>query len=148
MRYWIEVVSGEWNWEKLIKGERGLNAPDTKRYRNFFEGMEAGDLVLHYLTGPLTRTKERRSSVVGASVVGSRPEINGKKIVANCSKVAEFARPVRFSEVKALPMKSPSLVRLVSMTMQIYLTEITRSDFENIVGVYGENGRTVADSWL
>lgn len=147
MDFWIEVTSGM-RWERLLKEGIALEAPDRPRYRNFFEGIKSGDFVLHYLTTSLTDQKEQRSSVIGVSLVASDPTVVGKKIVAGCSNTLEFSKPVSYKELLGLKRKSPSFCGLVGYSMQRYLTQISRSDVESILGVHPANMRRFSKSRL
>ena len=126
-------------WERLLKEGITLEAPNTTRYRHFFEGVRAGDLVLHYLTTALTPKKEKRSSVVGASRVAADPAAVGKKIVAGCSDTLELSKPVLYNELHGRKRKSPLLSKLGRLNMQRYLTQISQPDFESILGVHPKN---------
>lgn len=147
MNFWIEVTSGM-RWERLLKEGIALEAPNTTRYRHFFEGVRAGDLVLHYLTTSLTPKKEKKSSVVGASRVAADPAAVGKKIVAGCSDTLELPKPVLYNELHGLKRKSPLLSKLVRLNMQRYLTQISRPDFESILGMHPANMRRFSKSRL
>lgn len=147
MNFWIEVTSGM-RWDRLLKIGVALEAPNTTRYQHFFEGVKFGDFVLHYLTTSLTSQKEKRSSVVGVSRAISDPIVEGKKIVAKCSDTLEFPKPVSYNELIGLKQKSPSLRKLVGVSMQRYLTQISQSDFESILGVHPANMRRFSKSRL
>jgi len=147
VNFWIEVTSGM-RWDRLMREGTALEAPDRPRYRHFFEGVKSGDFVLHYLTASLTSQKEQRSSVVGVSRVASDPAVAGKKIVAGCSNTLEFTKPVPYKELLGLKRKSPSLRELVGFSMQRYLTQISRSDVESILGVHPANMKRFSKSRL
>ena len=147
MDFWIEVTSGM-RWNRLMREGIALEAPDRTRYRHFFEGVKSGDFVLHYLTTSLTSQKEQRSSVVGVSRVASDPTVVGKKIVARCSDTLKFSKSVSYNELRGHKRKSPSLRRLVGFNMQMYLTQISRSDFESILDVYPANMKRFSRSRL
>jgi len=147
MNFWIEVTSGM-RWDRLLREGIALEAPDRPRYRHFFEGVKSGDFVLHYLTASLTSQKEQRSSVVGVSRVASDPTVVGKKVVAGCSDTLKFSKPVSYNELLGLKRKSPLLSRLVGCHMQRYLTQISRSDVESILGVHPANMRRFSKSRL
>lgn len=132
----------------LLKEGVALEAPNTTRYRNFFEDLKAGDLVLHYLTTTLTRQKEKRSSVVGASKVVSNPAVIGRKIVARCSGTVEFPKPIHYSELRRTVRKSEKFEKLLRVGMQRYLTKLSRPDFESILGTYPSNKKRFSKSLL
>jgi len=138
VNFWIEVTSGL-RWGGLRKEGIELSAPGTTRYRNFFKNLKTGDFVLHYLTTSLTRQKEKQSSVIGASRIASDPTVVGKKIVARCSGTIEFPKPVPYSELHRIGRKSRKFDTLLRMGMQKYLTQISRSDFDSILGAYPAN---------
>ena len=139
MGYWIEVTTGiRWN-RMLEEGDIRLDAPNVARYRGFFKGLKAGDFVLHYLTGTLTSMKSKKSCIVCVSKVESSPAIIGNRIVAKCSGLLELPKPVSYKELCALKEKSAQLAKLLKMGMQRYLTQISRSDFESILGVHPAN---------
>ena len=138
--FWIEVTSGM-RWERLLKEGVTLMAPNTTRYRHFFEGMKSGDFVLHYLTASLTSQKEKRSSVVGVSLVASDPALVEKKIVAGCSNTLELPKPISCNELRGLKQKSTLLRKLVEFSMQRYLTRISRSDFGLVIDAHPANKR-------
>jgi hypothetical protein len=148
MSYWIEVTTGI-RWTRLSsEGRVRLDAPNTSRYQTFFQGLKSGDFVLHYLTGVLTPEKEKRSSIVGVSLIESNPIIEGKKITAKCSKVLEFAKPVSYKELCGVEPKSVPLRKLLKLSMQRYLTQISMSDFESILNVHPANMRRFSKSRL
>ena len=136
---WIEVTTGI-RWGRML-AERNirLDAPNTARYRNFFRGLKAGDLVLHYLTITLTPASDKRGCVAWVSGVESSPALAGDRIVAKCWGTLELPRPVPCKKLRELRGKSAQLTKLVRMCMQRYLTRITHSDFESILGLYPEN---------
>jgi len=116
-----------------------LSSPNTQRYRNFFKNVRAGDQVLHYLTNALTRDEEGRSCVVAFSKVSAPPRYEGKRIVSSCSDTIELRKPVPLNKIREMELKSEGLDTLVKMSMQRYLTEITKADFKSILNVYPEN---------
>lgn len=145
MRFWIEVIRGEWNWDNSLAGKRCLNAPNKSRYLKFFEGIRVGDLALHYLASWDTLTKNKKSSVVGISKIDSEVAEEGFKIIAKIKDVKELERPVSFSELKQIDGKSQNLEKLVKTSMQLYLTEITRQDFEKILKIHQENESMISE---
>jgi len=147
MRFWIEIVRGEWKWDSSLKGERGLNAPNKRRYLNFFSGIQAGDIALHYLAGGETSTKEKRSSIVGISRIDSGVGEEGFRLIVKISGAQEFRRPIKFSELKGIMGMSENFEKMVRTNMQTYLTEITRRDFEEILKIHPEN-KTVGGDFL
>lgn len=140
MKFWVEVFSGEWNWQGILKGERDLNALNQTRYLNLFYGVEPGDIVFHYITSSMTRDK-KKSSVLGASEVISRPYIKNKKIIAEIGYTVEFPALVRFKDLKNICRASREFSKLLSLNMQRYLTEITQLDAYKLLSVYPENLR-------
>lgn len=147
MDYWIEVTSGM-RWDRLLKDCVALEAPNTTRYRNFFKNLKAGDLVVHYLTSSLTPQREKKSSIVGMSLVTSDPAMVGRKITARCSNTLEFPKPVPYSELRTIRRKSVGLDRLLEFSMQRYLTQISKSDIESILSVHPANNRRFSKSRL
>jgi len=147
VNFWIEVTSGM-RWSRLLDEGVALEAPNTTRYRNFFEGLKAGDLVLHYLTTTLTRQTEKQSSVVGASKIASDPTVIGRKIVAKCSCTAEFPKPIPYSELRRTVRKSKEFEKLLRVGMQRYLTQISCPDFESVLGIYPANMKRFSKSLL
>jgi len=145
--FWIEVTSGM-RWDRMLREGVQLEAPNKTRYQHFFDGVKAGDLVLHYLTGTLTMQREKQSSVVGVSQVASNPAVVGKKIIADCSNALELPKPVSYGELLGLKRKSLSLQRLVGFSMQRYLTQISRSDFESVLNAHPTNARRFSKSPL
>lgn len=146
--FWIEVTSGM-RWERMLKEGIVLAAPNRTRYQTFFAGMNAGDLVLHYLTSALTRQKELRSRVVAISRVASNPTVNEKRIIAPCSNTLMLPNPVSLDELRKLERKSPLLQKLVvNLRMQRYLSQISPSDFEAILRVHPVNLRRFSKSRL
>lgn len=147
MRFWIEVIRGEWNWESSLEGKRGLYAPNKGRYLNFFSGIQAGDIALHYLAGGETLTRERRSSIVGISRIDSGVLEEGFRLIVKIKGTKGFRRPIRFSELRCITGKSENFEKMVRTNMQVYLTEITRQDFEKILNVHHEN-KAVGEEFL
>lgn len=147
MNFWIEVTSGM-RWSRLLKEGVALEAPNITRHQHFFAGIKSGDFVLHYLTTSLTREKEKRSSVVGASKIDSDPSLVGKKIEARCSGTIEFPKPVLYSELQRINTKSEEFDKLVRVSMQRYLTRISESDFESVIGVHPANMKQFSKSPL
>ena len=148
MNFWIEVTSGM-RWDRM-REERNvvLSAPNTTRYRNFFQNLKTDDLVLHYLTASLTRNKEKRSSAVGVSKVASDPTVAEKPIIAKCSDTLEFPKPVSYSALCGIKPKSAEFGKLLEVSMQRYLTQISQSDFELILGIYPANEKRFRKSPL
>ncbi len=145
MNYWLEVTIGV-RWQRMLEeGQIRLDAPNKTRYINFFNGMEAGDIILHYLTSALTpsRLREKKSSVFAVSKIASNPQVVGNKIVAKCSGTYLFKKPVPRSELMNLPKKSSELEKLLRVSMMRYLTKISDSDFVSIVKKLPENKRIV-----
>lgn len=148
MNFWIEVTSGM-RWHRMYEGKDiALSAPIRTRYLNFFNGVMTGDTVLHYLTTALTRSQEQRSSVVAVSGIASDPA-EKRRIEAKCSNTVLFPKPVSYSELRSIQPKSREFEKLVArMSMQRYLTQMTKSDFESVLKVHPENWRKFLKSPL
>ncbi len=132
MKYWIEVSDG-WSWDLLLKGKRGLYAPNKKRYATMFKGIDRGDIVIHYLITQMTKDKEKKSSIIGLSRVKSKAYVRENQIIVDLEKITELPKPIKFNVFsKFLEKYSIAMQKLIKVGMQRYLTEISQKDFEEI----------------
>lgn len=135
MKYWIEVISGYWKFEEELRGQRGLDCPNSTRHRNQMDGIRVGDIVLVYITG-YNAPRNKGSSVVGVSTVETPPLVSDARIRIKLKDVLELPTPVKFSTIAALKSKSPLLKKMLRVRFQVYLGGITRNDFERIIRVH------------
>lgn len=115
-----------------------LEAPHTQRYVTFFNGIAKGDAVLHYTTIALSK-KEWRGKILAVSLVASPPRIIGKKLVSECENTIFLPEPVQLSELRKISDKSLRFEELFRISLQRYLTQITKSDFDKIVALHSSN---------
>ncbi len=132
MNYWIEVASGDFSIEPKISGEKGLHAPNTLRYRNMLKNIRPGDKVLHYLTYSLT-SKKWQSSFVAKSSVASKMEMGDSRLIVKLNDVKLINNSVKLRELKECHGLSDNMQRAMKMSMQAYLFEIEKEDFDLII---------------
>ena len=146
MRYWVEVTSGL-KMEGALNSTMAIYAPLTTRYQNQFSNVERGDIVLHYMTTSLTK-RDWMSSIVGVSTIDEHPRVVRKKIIAQCSRTTIFPVPIHLKSIKAMKNKSDYLEKLLNVNMQQYLSEISQSDFIQIMALNSENKKLLLERGL
>lgn len=132
MKYWVEVASGDFSIEPKLNGEKGLHAPNTSRHRNMMKNILPRDKILHYLTSSLT-SKKWRSSFVATSSATSRMEDSGPRLVVKLENIRLLTNPVRFRDFKIREGLSEKMRYAINMSMQAYLFEIEKEDFDLII---------------
>ena len=145
MKIWIEVTSGDWGWTGKvhesfsIKPKRGLKAPASTRYFNLLKNIEPGDILLTYLTQSLTSKKEWRGAIVGISTIKNKFFQVSNTIFVDTDTDLEFPAPISFSKFKTMENLSESFKKLVRLSMQNYLSEISHEDFMLLMKIHQEN---------
>lgn len=132
MRYFIEVCSGDRSFEEKLQGNRHINAPINKRYFTMLSQIKKNDIIIHYLTISLTKNKERQASFVGESEVNDEMRKDVFRYICELRDVKAFPHPVKLSSVKKRDEISHSLKRAIGMSMQSYIFEIVKKDYELI----------------
>jgi len=143
MKFWIEVASGNYSWTRkteLSPATRlGLKAPASTRYKNLFEKISPGDIVLTHLTSRLTRNKKWQRSIVGVSTVAGESYAIGSSIYMQLDRSHEFKVPIRFSEYRYNIYFSDDFKKAISFFLQKYLLEISKNDFLILIKLHKEN---------
>jgi len=144
MCFWIEVSDGDQAWlEKTIPQndgkKRGLLAPASKRYENFFKNVKVCDVVFSYLAKTLTLKKEWQSSIVGISTV-VRPyyELRGTLYVETCNDL-ELPLPIKYASIRKKQGFSLKFQKMINASMQKYLIEISPVDFKKLIKIHMKN---------
>lgn len=132
MRYFIEVCSGDRSFEEKLQSKRHINAPINKRYFTMLSKIKKNDIIIHYLTIGLTKTKEWKAGFVGESVVDDEMRKDVYRYICELRDVKAFPHPVKLSSLKKRDEISQSLKRAIGMSMQSYIFEIVGNDYELI----------------
>lgn len=138
MKVWIEV-SSEYRFKKKLAESMSLYAPATMRHLHMLENVKGGDAILHYLTAPGTRIKNRRSSIIAISKTKSDLQHSGNKLNISLEEITNLPSPVSLVDIKALASKSALLESLLKVNFQRYLGEIDIEDLRNILLIHPEN---------
>lgn len=147
----MEVSSGDWAWTKKIQNsnhddKRGLKAPATTRYVNLLKEVREGDIILSYLTKSLTQNSKWRGSIVGISTATSSCYKKGNTLFVDTDKDLEIPVPIKHSEFKDSKRLSEGFKKIIRRSMQIYLFEITKEDFEILIGMNSVNATFLKQS--
>jgi len=138
MRYWIEVT-GDYQWELRLKGKLGLNAPNTRRYANFFKEIDKGDIILHHITTQRALKDDHKSSIVGISKAKSKMYEDGNKLLVDLKDSSEFFSPIAFDDYSKIETPSVKFQYLLHLNLQRYIIEIEKEDVKKIIQLKKEN---------
>ena len=131
--YFIEVCSGDWTFVAKTQGTRHLVAPNTRRHTFLLAHLKKDDIILHYLTNALTKEQKWKSAFVGESVIDSEMEAQGNKIRCCLRQVHLLKNPVKLKDLRKENELSPQLNEAIKRSMQFYLFEIGKDDYEKII---------------
>jgi len=146
MRFWLEV-SSEYQWQKKIIGDLGLNAPNSTRYNNLLNKIIPQDIILHYITsGGDSRLKHHQSAIVGISKVKTIMYISRKKIFIDLEAQKELPFPIKKKDFGCIKTPSSKLKFLLRINFQMYLFELEKKDVEQIVNLNGDNQKFIEQS--
>jgi hypothetical protein len=144
--FYIEVTSGGWSWEKHVSGERGLYASKMKKYKTLLEPIKKGDIILTHLTQSLTIKKEWQGSIVGISTASGPMYETEKRYFIDLVEPVELITPIHFKEYKFNDELSKKFKLAISMSLQIYLINISQNDFDVLIKIHPENYELLKNS--
>jgi predicted RNA-binding protein len=145
MRFWIEVAD-DYQWEKKIVGELGLNAPNSYRYRNLLSKVNPGDIILHYITASNAKIKEHQSSIVGISKTKTKMCLSGDKLFIDLERQKEFPCPIKLKDFSSMKSPSPRVKFLLHINVQRYLFELEEQDVIQLIDLNSENQKIIANT--
>jgi predicted RNA-binding protein len=145
MRFWLEV-SGDYQWQKKVIGELGLNAPDCLRYINLLSKIAPGDIILHYITTGDARIKGHQSAIVGISKAKTEMKSFRKKIFIDLEAQKAFPYPIKLKDFSSIMSPSPRLKFLFHTNVQRYLFALEKQDVIQLIGLNNENQKFITDS--
>jgi hypothetical protein len=144
VKIWVEVTSGDWGWTGKIsniptKPKRGLKAPASTRYFNLLKQISPGDILLTYLTQSLTSKREWKGAIVGISKIKNPYYQVSNTLFVDTQNDEELPIPISFSEFKGQNRFSDSFNKLIRLSMQNYISEISLEDFTYLMKIHKEN---------
>ena len=132
MQFWIEIT-GDIQWDLRLKGELGLNAPLSKRYRKLLKKIKENDIILHHIPAKRAEQDSHKSAIVGISKVVSEMDNREDKLLVYLEDTIELPNPIRFVDYSEIKNPSKKFEFLLHINVQRYIIEIEKQDIIQII---------------